>query len=126
MQITDGTIAGVGKIRFDSPRSQVSESDGTGLSWSSWACGYRSGLLLDIDGSANTAIDVAMSSDVIASSQYGGHGETGARRITFATADRVRIRRRWALSPTDQESLTWASLIAPLQWNWHPNRALTA
>ena len=91
VQITDGTIAGVGKIRFDSPRSQVSESEGKGLSWSSWACGYRSGLLLDIDGSANTAIDVAMSSDVIASSQYGGHGETGARRITFATADRVRI-----------------------------------
>ncbi len=54
-------------------------------------CGYRTGLVLDLDGGPDTGIDVALSSDVIASSQYGGHGETGGRRITFANADRLRI-----------------------------------
>ena len=88
---TGGSIKGVEKIRFDSPRSEVTESTDSSLSWTSWACGYRSGLLLDIVGNPETGIEVALTSDVIASSQYGGHGDDGARRITFATADRVRI-----------------------------------
>ena len=91
VQTTNGSIADFSKIRFDSPRSEITESRDSSLSWTSWTCGYRSGLLLDIDGSDETGIEVAISSHVIASSQYGGHGETGARRITFATADRVRI-----------------------------------
>ena len=91
MNVTDGSITGVEKIRFDSPRSDVTESSDKRVGWTSWMCGYRTGLLLDIDGSDDTGIDVALTSNVIASSQYGGHGETGARRINFATADRVRI-----------------------------------
>ena len=90
-RIADGTITDVQKIRFDSPRSGISESTDSNVRWNSWACGYRSGLVLGIDGASNTGIEVAISSDVIASSQYGGHGETGARRINFASADRVRI-----------------------------------
>ena len=86
-----GSINRVEKIRFDSPRSEVTNSNESGVSWKSWACGYTSGLLLDIDGSDETGIEVALSSDVIASSQFGGHGETGSRRINYATADRVRI-----------------------------------
>ena len=86
-----GSIKKVEKIRFDSPRSEVTETSASGVSWSYWGCGYTSGLLLDIDGTEDTAIEVALVSDVIASSQYGDHGKDGARRITFATADRVRI-----------------------------------
>ncbi len=91
VNVTDGSITGVEKIRFDSPRSDVTESSDKRVGWTSWMCGYRTGLILDIDGSKDTGIDVALTSNVIASSQYGGHGETGARRINFAAADRLRI-----------------------------------
>ena len=86
-----GTITGAEKIRFDSPRSDIKEVTTSSISWTSWMCGYRTGLLLDVDGGPDTGIDITLCSDVIASSQYGGHGDTGARRITFANADRVRI-----------------------------------
>ena len=89
--VGSGSIKNVEKIRFDSPRSEVTESSDSSVSWSYWGCGYTSGLLLDIDGTDETGIEVALSSDVIASSQYGDHGNDGARRITFAPADRVRI-----------------------------------
>ncbi|MYA59573.1 MAG: DUF3604 domain-containing protein, partial [Chloroflexi bacterium] len=91
VKLTDGSISSVEKIRFDSPRSDVTETSDKRIAWTSWMCGYRTGLLLDIDGSDETEIDVALTSDVIASSQFGGHGETGARRINFAAADRLRI-----------------------------------
>ena len=78
-------------IRFDSPRAEVKKMSDSGVSWSYWGCGYTSGLSLDIDGADDTGIEVALTSDVIASSQYGDHGRDGARRITFAAADRVRI-----------------------------------
>ena len=91
VKTSGGSINGVKKIRFDSPRSKIVEATDSRVGWESWACGYRSGLLLDVDGDDDTEIEVALSSDVIASSQYGGHGEDGARRITYATADRVRI-----------------------------------
>lgn len=91
IKTSGGSITDAQKIRFDSPRSHVTESSETGLGWTSWTCGYRSGFVLDIDGTPDTGIEVALTSDVIASSQYGGHGETGARRINFAAADRLRI-----------------------------------
>ena len=91
VKTSGGSINGVKKIRFDSPRSKIVEATDSRVGWESWACGYRSGLLLDVNGDDDTEIEVALSSDVIASSQYGGHGEDGARRITYATADRVRI-----------------------------------
>ena len=91
VKTSGGSINGVDKIRFDSPRSKIVEATDSRVGWESWACGYRSGLLLDVDGDDDTEIEVALSSDVIASSQYGGHGEDGARRITYASADRVRI-----------------------------------
>ncbi len=86
-----GSIKNVEKIRFDSPRSEITDSSDSGVSWSYWGCGYTSGLLLEIDGTDETGIEVALTSDVIASSQYSDHGKDGARRITFAAADRVRI-----------------------------------
>ena len=91
VKVSGGSIKNVEKIRFDSPRSEVTEVSDSGVSWSYWGCGYTSGLLLDVDGTDDTGIEVALTSDVIASSQYGDHGRDGARRITFAAADRVRV-----------------------------------
>ena len=91
VKVSDGLIKKIEKIRFDSPRSEVTESSESVVGWSYWGCGYTSGLVLDVEGTEDTGIDVALMSDVIASSQYGDHGGDGARRITFATADRVRI-----------------------------------
>ncbi len=88
---SEGSISKVCKVRFDSPRSELNDQSDSSVSWHSWTCGYRSGLLLDIDGNDDTGIDVTFSSDAIASSQYAGHGDDGARRITFAAADRVRL-----------------------------------
>ena len=87
-----GMISAVRKIRFDSPRSEVTESDDAAVRWHSWTCGYRSGLVLDVDGDPGTAIAATISSDTISGARYGGHGETAPQRMSFAPADRVRIR----------------------------------
>ena len=92
VSLDGGRISAVSKIRFDSPRSDVTESEETRVRWHSWTCGYRSGLLFDVDADPATAITATISSDVISGSRYGGHGESAPQRMSFAPADRVHIR----------------------------------
>ena len=92
VSLDGGRISDVRKIRFDSPRSEVTESEETRVRWHSWTCGYRSGLVFDVDADPATAITATVSSEVISGSRYGGHGESAPQRMSFAPADRVHIR----------------------------------
>ena len=80
------------KIRFDSPRSEVTESEESHVRWHSWTCGYRSGLVMDVDGDPATVVTAAMSSEAISGARYGGHGESAPQRMSFAPAEGVHIR----------------------------------
>jgi hypothetical protein len=86
-----GSLAGVGTIRFDSPRSQVSSASAGSLCWHAWSCGYPSGVAFDLEGGADARIEVLVSSSLITGARFGGHGEVVPQRMSFAPADRVRI-----------------------------------
>ena len=92
VRLDGGSVSAVRKIRFDSPRSEVTESDEDHVRWHSWTCGYRSGLVLDVDGGAATVVTAAMSSEAISGARYGGHGESAPQRMSLAPADGVHIR----------------------------------
>ena len=92
VSLDGGRISGVRKIRFDSPRSEVTESEETRVRWHSWTCGYRSGLVMDVDGDPATVVTAAMSSEAISGARYGGHGESAPQRMSFAPAEGVHIR----------------------------------
>ena len=86
-----GTLAGVGTIRFDSPRSHVSSASGGEIRWHAWSCGYPNGVTFDLEGGADARIELLVSSALITGARFGGHGEGSPQRMSFAPADRVRI-----------------------------------
>lgn len=92
VSLDGGSISAVRKIRFDSPRSEVTASDEDSVRWHSWTCGYRSGLVLDVDGDPSTVVTAAMSSETISGARFGGHGESAPQRMSLAPADGVHIR----------------------------------
>ncbi len=92
LSLSGGRITAASKIRFDSPRSEITESDDARLRWHSWTCGYRSGLVVDVDGGPDTELAATISSDTISGARYGGHGENAPQRMSLAPADRVHIR----------------------------------
>ena len=92
VSLDGGEISAVSKVRFDSPRSDVTASDKNHVRWHSWTCGYRSGLVLDVDGGPPTVVTASMSSEAISGARYGGHGESAPQRMSLAPADCVHIR----------------------------------
>lgn len=50
LRVVNGAIQTVSTIRFDSPRCRVTEQETDQLRWHAISCGYRSGLLLELDG----------------------------------------------------------------------------
>ena len=80
-------ISGVETLRFDSPRSQVTQGSETSLRWHAWGCGYPMGLLIELDRAADAQLQLAVRSQAITGPGYGGHGEKGPRRISFAPAE---------------------------------------
>ena len=77
------------QIRFDSPRSHVYTLSEKGLRWHSVSCGYRSGLLLDVDGDAEFTIGVDMS--LITMAAYGGFGDESPKRVSYGPRDSLRL-----------------------------------
>ena len=95
LKVDAGNITSVETIRFDSPRSHITNQSTDSLSWHAWGCGYTMGLLLDLDGDAETELQLALGSQAITGPMYGGHGDKGPpRRISFAPADRFVYRVR--------------------------------
>ena len=92
LTVNGGKIAAVETLRFDSPRSQVVDRSENDLRWHAWGCGYPMGLLVDLQGGSDLQLQVVLSSQTITGPGYGGHGEEGPRRISFAEAERTVLR----------------------------------
>ena len=88
LSILDGELSNVHKLRFDSPRSYLSDTPPGGISWYSVTCGYRSGFTFDVD-SQEARLDLAFTTSVMTGPKYENRGESGALRIAHAPADRV-------------------------------------
>jgi hypothetical protein len=91
--LAGATLAGVDRIRFDSPRSAVSDLTPTSLRWHSVTCGYRSGLVLDLDAPDPGAarVRVTLSTALISRPFFGGHGEAGEPRMGASPAERLAL-----------------------------------
>ena len=89
VNVVGGRINGVKKIRFDSPRSQVYDLEDDGLSWHSVTCGYRSGIILQLEEGKDVELELVINSSVITGPLYGESGITPPRRMSYAPAERV-------------------------------------
>lgn len=89
LSVTGRRIAGVDKIRFDSPRSRVFSVEDHGLRWHSVTCGYRSGIILDLAGEADGEIELVVNTSVITGPLYGESGINPPRRMSYAPAEKV-------------------------------------
>jgi len=58
LKVTGRSIASVEKVRFDTPRSRVFDMTGSGLRWHSVTCGYRSGIILELEGAAEAELEL--------------------------------------------------------------------
>lgn len=93
--IWDGTleVSGGGselleKIRFDSPRSHVHDLTEDGLCWHSVACGYGSGLVLEVEGGEDVELKLAASLDLISRAFY-GRSDDRRSRMSYGPAENV-------------------------------------
>ena len=82
-----GTIAVSEQIRFDSPRSHLHNVSPAGLRWHSVTCGYRSGIIIDVEGSAR--LEAKVSTSLLSMPGYGGFGDQSPKRISYSPAERL-------------------------------------
>ena len=90
-ELSDGSIGDVRTVRFDSPRSRYLRASVSRLNLTGWACGYPSGVIVDLDVSSDTEITVVLGSKLVIGEQFGMHGEAPPRRMSLSDADSVRI-----------------------------------
>ena len=90
LQVREGTINGVRGIRFDSPRSHVYSVCEDSLRWHSETCGYRSGLILDVEGDGE--FDLVVKAELVTMPGYGGFGDESPRRMSYGPAERLSFR----------------------------------
>ena len=88
----DAAFGPVTRLRFDSPRSHVAEHSGTRLRWHSVTCGYRSGLVVELLGGADLEAECRVRTALITRPAYGGHGDRGPTRMSYAPAEAVAFR----------------------------------
>lgn len=91
LKVTGGAISLQERLRFDSPRSRVFDLGKDGLRWHSVTCGYRSGIVVDVQGDSDPEFHLAISSWLISRALYGGFGEVGPGRISRAPAERASL-----------------------------------
>jgi hypothetical protein len=89
LQVDRGEVALRELIRFDSPRSHLSDLSGEGLRWYSVTCGYRSGMVLDVTGEA--VFHLVVNTSLITMPSYGGFGDESPKRISYAPAERLSL-----------------------------------
>lgn len=91
LRVTGAHVTRVETLRFDSPRSGVDESTDRIVRWHSYACGYPSGLLVDLD-SDEAEIQLVVSSASLSRAQFGGHGDSApVANASRAPAETVRL-----------------------------------
>ena len=95
VQVRGTTIRGIRTLRFDSPRSRARLEGSQVLRWHSVACGYRSGVEIEVvEPSDDVELELRAHTEVITRPQFGGRGALSAirtplRRTSFAPAERV-------------------------------------
>ena len=94
LQVAGGRIALGETIRFDSPRSHVFDLGGDGLRWHSVTCGYRSGMVLEVEGSPQVELDFAIDTSLITRSCFGGFGDVPPSTVSYTPAERLHFRVR--------------------------------
>ena len=87
VKVTGGKVTSVEKLRFDSPRSHVRDTTENGFRWYSVTCGYRSGVILTLDGDEGSEVEVVISTSVMSRPNYGQHGETGPTSMSYSPAE---------------------------------------
>ena len=89
MTVEGGKIGSVEKLRFDSPRSCVSDDTEKSLRWHSVTCGYPSGVVLDLDGGDETELGIMLNTTLISGPRYGGYGFLGSMRVSHSPAEKL-------------------------------------
>ena len=97
IDVGDGEIGDVTPVRFDSPRSRYERAGVSRIDVTGWACGYPSGVVIDLTGKSGSKIKpdieitVVLDSQLIIGETFGLHGEVGPRRMALAPGDAVRV-----------------------------------
>lgn len=89
LRISGGRVGPVERLRFDSPRSYTREAGPAELRWHSVICGYRSGVVVDVEGSPETELKLALQCTMIARSDLAGPGDRPSYRIGYLPAERL-------------------------------------
>jgi hypothetical protein len=89
VKIGGAKIQKIEKIRFDSPRSCVSDITDNQLRWHSVICGYKSGIILELDGLENARLDIAANTTLISGPKYGGQAFLGSMGISYRPAEKA-------------------------------------
>lgn len=90
LQLKGGAIKSVEEIRFDSPRSRIVDFTREAVNWHSITCGYRSGLVLELDAvKDNAKLELVINTSLISAALFGGHGERAPTRMSYAPGERV-------------------------------------
>jgi len=90
LKLKGAVIKSVEKIRFDSPRSRVYDITSETLSWHSVTCGYRSGVVLELDAKeANPTLHIVVDTTLISAALFGGHGQYEPARMSRAPGERL-------------------------------------
>jgi hypothetical protein len=92
--VRGGGFGTVQRLRFDSPRSHVAECSATWLAWHSVTCGYRSGLIVELPAGAagDPEMECVVRSSLITRPSFGGHGDRGETRMSYAPAEAIAFR----------------------------------
>lgn len=90
LRIDGAKIVSVETMRFDSPRSHITDQTDETLHWHAWGCGYRMGLIVELEEGFDrdaTSLHVRMGSKVLTGPLYRRHGDGYPRRLSIADAE---------------------------------------
>jgi hypothetical protein len=90
LRVSGGEIALGDVLRFDSPRSYVYEVSAQELRWHSVTCGYRSGIVLQVEGDAE--FELVLNTALITMPSYGGFGDESPKRMSYSPTERLSLR----------------------------------
>lgn len=90
--LVESTLKSVDTIRFDSPRSYIADVTDHGLRWHSIACGYSSGIVLDLESKEGSELDLAVSTSLISRPRFGSYGKAGPQVLAYAPSESVALR----------------------------------
>jgi hypothetical protein len=112
-------------LRFDSPRSWAEPDGDAGLRWHSVTCGYRSGVLVPLDGLGEDAtVELVLETSLATMSAFGGFGDEAPKRISYTPMETVRCRVTPAELDAGPVTLDLGPLDRRVALSWAPGSSL--